>query len=78
MRCDAILSLVFFNRIHPRYKEEVADRCARGAFAVYYKQPDAFQGPYPISSILSGLNVEVVFTQNLDVRRPDKSGFEVS
>ena len=68
-------------RIHPRYKQDVADRLVLGALHVAYGQTDVFQGPFPSSFSLDladhSLTVQYDDTvSRLEIR--NNHGFDVS
>ena len=68
--------------IHPRYKRQISERLALGAFAVAYDLEDTtgrYQGPFPSSITVEGDEVVVQYDDGdveLDFRTTD--GFEVS
>jgi len=56
--------------IHPRYKRQIADRLALGAFNVAYGSTDSgiFQGPIPTGYALNGANVVITYGLRLNIR----------
>ncbi|NXK00570.1 SIAE acetylesterase, partial [Corythaixoides concolor] len=78
--CRLRASLLFLGSIHPRDKQNVAQRLQLGARAVAYGEKDlVFQGPYPTGAILeaTGAVLNVTYSQELVWRRRDASAFEV-
>ncbi|NXL68400.1 SIAE acetylesterase, partial [Chordeiles acutipennis] len=72
--------LLFLGSIHPRDKQNVAQRLQLGARAVAYGEKNLiFQGPYPTGAILEATEglLNVTYTQELVWRRRDTPGFEV-
>ena len=74
---------MFVNRIHPRYKQDVAERLVLGALHVAYGHNDVtFQGPFP-TAIRANVNTQ----HSLDIQYnhgqvqltvKNTKGFEVS
>jgi sialate O-acetylesterase len=56
--------------IHPRYKRQIADRLALGAFQVAYGTTTAgiYQGPIPTGYSIDGSNVRITYGMNLQFR----------
>lgn len=68
---------VFFVRIHPRYKRDVAHRLTLGARAVAYNEKNVhFQGPFPKEILSSGRHVNITYDQTVSVTR-SINAFEV-
>jgi sialate O-acetylesterase len=66
-----------YGSIHPRYKRQIAQRLALGAFNVAYGQTDSgiFQGPIPTQFINEGDAIRVVYSVPLAYRATN--GFEL-
>jgi sialate O-acetylesterase len=66
-----------YGSIHPRYKRQIADRLALGAFNVAYGQTDSgiFQGPIPTQFVNEGSAIRVTYSVPLAYRAT--SGFEL-
>ena len=66
------------SRIHPRYKEPVAQRLYAGAMSLVYNVPTPFQGPHPIALSFQGKSVVVNFAEGpISLRGNLSSAFEV-
>jgi len=66
-----------YGSIHPRYKRQIAQRLALGAFNVAYFQRDSgiFQGPIPTRFVNEGTAIRVIYSVPLEYRA--SSGFEL-
>lgn len=69
--------IIFYFRIHPRDKQDVAHRLSLGARAVAYGEKGiSFQGPFPEVIVSSESTVNVTYDQEIFVT-PSKDIFEV-
>ncbi|OQV19868.1 Sialate O-acetylesterase [Hypsibius exemplaris] len=67
-----------YNAIHPRYKEEVAERLFLGALTVAYNLSTPFQGPSPVALSYSKSSVLITFKDGpISLRTNLSSAFEV-
>ena len=80
---DLITVTLATTRIHPRYKQDVADRLVLGALHVAYGQTDVvFQGPFPSSFSLDPADHSLTVqydddtVSRLEIR--NNHGFDVS
>ncbi len=68
--------------IHPRYKRQISERLALGAFALAYGLEETtgrYQGPFPTSITQDGGDVVVEFDDGqAELEFRDTEGFEVS
>lgn len=72
---------VFVFRVHPRYKEEIAERLYLGALDVVYQTPTVFQGPFPQSVESKGNLVHINYSSTVSVQKSGSEpgiNFEVS
>lgn len=72
---------LFYFRIHPRYKQDVANRLTLGARAVAYGEGNVvYQGPFPTAVIrIASADLLVEFDDGKDVLRMNNaSAFDVS
>ena len=77
-----MLLLLFFGRIHPRYKRQVADRLALGAYSVAYGDGSngTYQGPFPTGFRNNGTNLVITHEGSTLMQRGDPKyyiGYEV-
>ncbi|GAU95116.1 hypothetical protein RvY_06791 [Ramazzottius varieornatus] len=67
-----------YNSIHPRYKEEVAQRLTLGALNTVYGVKVPFQGPYPIALSQAGSQLTIHFDPApIIVKNSSNHNFEV-
>lgn len=66
-----------YGTIHPRDKQDVAERLSLGARAVAYNEKNvSFQGPFPHTILISETSVSIIYDQTVSVT-PSKDIFQI-
>ncbi|XP_014790821.1 sialate O-acetylesterase [Octopus bimaculoides] len=66
-----------YGSVHPRYKEDIADRLIKGLKSLEYNTiNNAYQGPFPQTFLIKNGEIEIHYNRVLDIR--SQKGFQIS